>query len=383
MSLGPPGRSAPVVVTGSEFPAGLALLRAVHAGGDAPIAAVTRPDALGALSRAAHAVEVVCDPSVDPAAFVRDVGAVAVRHGAAVLPGTEPALWALAHHRDQFPGSVLVGCPPAPVVDRVLAKGALEELAAAGGLRTPPTQVLTAETAHGWQGGFPAIVKPVSSHVPRPDGTIKHGLVVSVSDGTGLAAALAAEPSGRGLVQPRLVGDQHTVDGLAWDGEVVAVAQKTGDRTWPPDAGVLSYGRIVRSDPDLERHCRTMLAAAGWSGLFNLQFLDTPTGRFLIDFNPRAWNSLAVDVEAGANMPAVWVDLLLGRPVRPAVPRVGRRFRSEIDDARSLWAAWRGGQRAAALRGLRPRRDTTHAIFSWSDPAPALHVLRRRGRYLR
>jgi predicted ATP-grasp superfamily ATP-dependent carboligase len=379
MSLHRHGRRAPVVVTGSEFPAGLALLRAVHAGGDAPIAAVTRPDALGAISRAARAVEVVRDPSDDPAAFVRDVGAVAVRHGATVLPGAEPALRALAHHRDQLPDSVVAGCPSAAVVDRVLAKDALDELAAAGGLRTPPTSVLTAASAHRWDGGFPAVVKPLSSYVPQADGTMEHGQVLSVPDGRGLASALAALPGGRGLVQPYLVGGQRTVDGLAWDGEVVAVAQKTGDRTWPRDGGVLSYGRIVRSDPDLEHSCRRMLAEACWSGLFNLQFLDAPGGRFLIDFNPRAWNSLAVQVEAGANMPAAWIDLLLGRPVRSAVPQLGRRFRSEIDDARSLWAAWRGGHRSEAVRGLRPRRHTSHAIFSWTDPAPALHVLWRRG----
>jgi predicted ATP-grasp superfamily ATP-dependent carboligase len=372
-------RRVPVVVTGSEFPAGLALLRAVHAGGDAAIAAVTRPKALGAVSRAAHAVEVVHDPSADPAAFVRDVGAVAVRYGAAVLPGTEPALRALAHHRDLLLGSVVTGCPSAAVVDRVLAKATLEEFAAAGGLRTPPTQVLSAERADRWDGGFPAVVKPLSSHVSQSDGTMERGLVRSVPNGLGLAAALAALPGGCGLVQPYLIGDQRTVDGLAWDGEVVAVLQKTGDRTWPRDCGVLSYGRIVRSDPELERCCRELLANARWSGLFNLQFLDTPGGRFLIDFNPRAWNSLAVGVEAGANMPAAWVDLLLGRPVRPAVPSLGRRFRSEIDDARSLWAAWRGGQRSAAVRGLRPRRRTSHAVFSWTDPAPALRVLWQRG----
>jgi predicted ATP-grasp superfamily ATP-dependent carboligase len=379
LSLQSHGERAPVVVTGSEFAAGLALLRAVRAGGDAPIAAVTRSDALGAISRAAHAVEVVHDPSGDPAAFARDIGAVAVRYGAPVLPGTEPALRALAHHRDELPGSVVTGCPPAAIVDRVLAKNALDDLAAAGGLRTPPTRVLTAETADRWDGGFPAVVKPISSHVPQSDGTLKHGPVSRVPDAAGLAAALAALPGGRGLVQPYLVGDQRTVDGLAWDGEVVAVAQKTGDRTWPPDCGVLSYGRIVASDAELERCCRKMLADARWSGLFNLQFLDAPGGRFLIDFNPRAWNSLAVQVEAGANMPAAWVDLLLGRPMRPAAPRLGRRFRSEIDDTRSLWAAWRGGQRSAAVRGLRPRRHTSHAIFSWTDPAPSLHVLWRRG----
>jgi predicted ATP-grasp superfamily ATP-dependent carboligase len=214
--------------------------------------------------------------------------------------------------------------------------------------------------------------------MPQTDGTMVQDQVVSVADREALASALATLSGGRGLVQPYLVGDQRTVDGLAWDGEVVAIAQKTGDRTWPRDCGVLSYGRIVPPDPELERRCRKMLALAGWSGLFNLQFLDAPGGRFLIDFNPRAWNSLAVQVEAGANMPAAWVDLLLGRPVRPAIPRLGRRFRSEIEDARSLWAAWCSGQRSEAVRGLRPRPGTSHAVFSWADPAPALCVLLRR-----
>ena len=369
----------PVVVTGSEFPSGLALLRAVQAGGYAPIAAVTRPHALGARSRAAHAVEVVPDPVSDPIAFVRDVGTIAERHGAPVLPGTEPAVRAFAHHHDQLPGSVVVGCPSAAIVDRVLDKGALEGLAIAGGLRTPPTRMLTAEDADRWDGGFPAVVKPISSYVVHADGTMQQATVLSVPDRSRLASVLAALPGGRGLVQPYLVGHLRTVDGLAWDGEVVGIAQRTGDRIWPRDCGAVSYARLVESDPELERCCRRMLADASWSGLFNLQFLEAPGGPFLIDFNPRAWSALAVQVEAGANVPAAWVDLLLGRPVRQVVPRIGRRFRSELDDVRSLQGAWRDGQRSTALSGLLPRPRTSHAIFSWADPAPAMHVLWRRG----
>jgi predicted ATP-grasp superfamily ATP-dependent carboligase len=379
MRLNPRDRGEPVVVTGSEYPAGLALLRAVRSGGDAPIAAVTDPHALGALSRAAQAVEVVPDPVGDPVAFVRDVGAIAERHGATVLPGTEPALRAFAHHRDQLPDSIVVGCPSDVIVDRVLDKGALGGLAAAGDLRTPPTRLLTAENAEDWDGGYPAVVKPVSSYVPQANGSMKQARVLSVPDRSRLTSVLAALPSGRGLVQPYLAGYMRTVDGLVWAGEVIGVAQRTGDRIWPRDCGAVSYGRIVTSDPELERRCRKMLADSCWSGLFNLQFLEGPGGPHLIDFNPRAWLSLAVQVEAGANMPAAWLDLLLGRPVRPLVPRIGRRFRSEIDDARSLLGTWRDGQRSAALSGLLPRRRTSHALFSWKDPAPALHVLRRLG----
>jgi predicted ATP-grasp superfamily ATP-dependent carboligase len=378
---------ARVLVTGGEFPAGLALLRAVRAGGDEPIAVIDAPYALARSSRAAHAVERAPSASSDPDGFLTAIGRVAERHrAAAVLPGTEPSLRVLAGNADRFSQALLIGCPAPAIVERVLSKASLREIAAAGGIRTPPTRELAAGQAEAWDHGFPAVVKPISSHVPLRDSCMARGVVRSVGDGAELAAALEALPGRRGLVQPYLTGGQRTVDGLAWEGNVVAIAQKVGDRTWPRDCGVLSHGRIVASDPELDARCRAMMAECGWSGLFNLQFLDTPQGRFVIDFNPRAWNSLAVQIEAGANMPAAWVDLLLGRPVRPAVPHHSRWFRSEIDDALSLRAAWRAGMRKEAVRGMLPRRHTSHAIWSWRDPWPAFRVLRqggRRGRGLR
>ena len=79
---------------------------------------------------------------------------------------------------------------------------------------------------------------------------------------------------------------------------------------------------------------------------------------------------------AGANLPAIWVGTLLGRRPRMDPYRVGVRFRSE-DDVRSLTHLFRSGARRAALEGLLPQRDTTHAIASISDPRPGLAYLRR------
>ena len=52
------------------------------------------------------------------------------------------------------------------------------------------------------------------------------------------------------------------------------------------------------------------------------------------------------------------------------------KFRSERD-VRSLTQLFRSGARRAALAGLMPQRDTTHAIASLSDPRPGLRALRR------
>ena len=80
---------------------------------------------------------------------------------------------------------------------------------------------------------------------------------------------------------------------------------------------------------------------------------------------------------AGADLPAVWLDLLCGRPPRPARARPGVRFRAEEDDLRTLKALAAGGRSGAALRGLLPRRGSAHALFARSDPGPLVYGMAR------
>jgi CelD/BcsL family acetyltransferase involved in cellulose biosynthesis len=70
------------------------------------------------------------------------------------------------------------------------------------------------------------------------------------------------------------------------------------------------------------------------------------------------------------NLPAVWVDLLLGRSVGPLSYRPGVGYRVEEDDVRALMAMFGRGRRGEALRGLLPRPRTSHAVFSVADPRP-------------
>jgi hypothetical protein len=105
----------------------------------------------------------------------------------------------------------------------------------------------------------------------------------------------------------------------------------------------------------------------------------------LIDLNPRIYGSLALAVAAKLNLPEIWVNLLLGR--RPDVGgyRIGTRFRHEEKDARALalMLADGGEARWCALRGLVPRRGTTHAVFSLRDPMPVLTSAAKLARWFR
>ena len=363
-----------MIATGGEWPAGLALLRGLRWGGYRPIAALVDDDALARRSRAPVAKLSVPDAEIDPEAHALALARLAdeTRAGA-VLPGVEASMRAVSDHRDAFGGAVVLGVPEPETVRRALDKLELEGLADRAGLDLPPTRVITGPDEYA--GPFPAIVKPPTSLVTDADGNRHQLRVARAEDPGALRAVLARMPGDTAVVQPYLPAPLRTVNGVAWRGEVVCAVHKRSDRTYPPDAGVFAYGRTVEPDPALERGCARLLAELEWSGLFNLQFLETASGEhLLIDLNPRAYHSLALAIGAGANLPAVWCDLLLGRPVRPVRPRIGVRFRAEEEDLRTLRASARRGERAQVARALLPRPRTVHALFHARDPAPVLHL---------
>lgn len=367
-----------VVVTGAEHQGGLAAIRALRAASFEPWAATSASLAYGALSRASAGTIDVPDPRTDPSGFATALAEAAETLGAAVvLPGAEADLLALGEHRGLFAPGVAVGLPETEAVLAATDKVDLGRRARAAGFDSPPTVVLYAGEAVPDEVGAwrEAVVKPISSE-QRGDGGLLRFEAVRVASGAELQAALTALPGRCGLVQPFLAGRLRTVNGVAWRGEVAVTVHKVAERTWPVDCGIVCYARTVDVDPLVDRAARRLIADLGWSGLFNLQMIDVAGRQYLIDLNPRLYHSLALATRAGVNLPAMWVDLVLGRRPGRMTYRSGVRFRSE-EDARCLLALARGGQPAVALRGLVPRPRTAHAVVSVRDPVPTLAVLRR------
>jgi predicted ATP-grasp superfamily ATP-dependent carboligase len=355
---------------------GLAALRALSAAGHEPLVAVTSKRAHGAHSRAASGVVAVPDSRIDPRGFAEAVAIAARREKArVVLPGTEGALLAVSAHADLFGGDIRVGaCSPAVTAAATDKVATLAE-AAEVGIDVLSAQVLGLEGPSDAQGlPYPVIVKPLRSELPV-HGELRRFEARRVDDHDELTLALAALPDGAGIVQEYVEGRLRTVNGVAWEGEVVAEIHKVGLRTWPAGCGPVSYAETVSPDPALGEPARALIDRLGWSGIFNLQFIEADDGCFLIDVNPRLYTSLGLAVAAGMNLPAIWVELLMGR--RPEVPdyEVGVRFRTE-DDLRSLVHQFKSGARLEALAGLLPQRHTAHGIVSLSDPRPGLAYVR-------
>ena len=362
-------------------------MRALHAAGyEVWLAINSGQQTYAQRSRAAAGTVQVTSPGVSAERHAHEMAHAAARlKVAAVLPGTEASLASLTGRQDLFSPGVGVAVTPPEVLRRATDKALLGELAQRVGLQTP--EAIQLEGGEGddlVEVPFPAIVKPVSTVGGGGSLIQRRRQTALVRTPVELRRALAAAPGVSCLVQPYVPGTLAAICGVAWEGELICSEHQRSPRIWPPSHGVSSYATTVPPDPARDAAVAELVRAIGWSGVFGVQFLLQGERAQVIDFNPRLYGSLALAVAAGLNLPAIWADLVLGRPIsKPGSYRVGVRYRVEEDDPRALLAAFRRGERVAALQGLVPRRHTAHAVFSWRDPRPSLLTLAKLGRGLR
>jgi predicted ATP-grasp superfamily ATP-dependent carboligase len=372
-----------VLVTGSEHPAGLAAVRALDRAGFETWAAVQSRQALGARSRAAAGLVDVPDPRTQPGEFVQALAQAAEQIGAAaVLPGTEAALLAVAGRADAFPDGVVLGSTSEAAVRRATDKTALALLSLRAGFDVPPTRLLDADGAlPSGDVTFPAIVKPLRSELFE-SGRLRRFEASRVDTRAALQQALAALPDGVGLVQPYIEGRLISVNGVAFEGKLHAANQHVVHRVWPDRCGQAVYAETIPMTAQRHDTTAAFMEALGWSGVFNLQLIEHDGRDHVIDLNPRFYVSLTLAVAAGLNLPAIWASLLLGLPFEDQGYRAGVRFRQEKGDPRAILSELKRGQRGAA-RDILPRRGTVHALFSIRDPRPGLSIVADAARALR
>jgi hypothetical protein len=159
-----------------------------------------------------------------------------------------------------------------------------------------------------------------------------------------------------------------------YQGRLVAAMRTRYVRLWPQPCGTVATAETLPPDPALEERVVELLA--GYDGPFHLDFV----GPYLLDVNPRIHATLPLAIRGGANIVAMYCDLLCGRPVSDVRVAAGLRFRWVEGDLRSLlWGVRRGRLDVGeALAALAPRHGTVHSFASYSDPGPSV----ARARYL-
>jgi predicted ATP-grasp superfamily ATP-dependent carboligase len=363
------------LITDAQERSVLAACRSLHRGGYVVDVAASDHPAVAHWSRACAERLTVTDPKTDPARFVEELAELADRGGHDVLiPGSDAALLAISKGRDRFEGLVRVGLPGERAVERTLSKVALLDAASAAGLPAPETVVCSEDgqaVAAARRFGYPIVLKPHQSIFEHGAGLRQRG--TSVVGHEGALERLLPEHGRPCLVQRRQSGTVLSFAGVITDGDLLARAVSRYARTWPPDAGNVSFSETVPPPPGLSDRVRELLIALGWEGIFELELLEGPDGRTsTIDLNPRVYGSLALAGEAGSPLALIWCEWLRGRSPAATTAEAGYRYRWDDAELRGLWWLLRRGRFRAAISVIRPRPRTVRAHLWASDPLPFL-----------
>lgn len=318
-------------------------------------------------------------PAGDTGPFASAVADLSSSHGYEIAFGVGDAeALALSKHRAHI--GCELGYPGHDVVEAVFDKVAAAYLAESVGLRVPqrldpddpaiPFPVVVKERSHGPDTATPSSMRVFASWARN-------------RDELGAAVREIEARDGEVVVEECVDGLLEAIFLYAHDGRVWACGRSIADRVYPKGAGASTRSVSVPLDPILMAQVEDLVGRVGWSGVAQLQFLrrsgDAP--RF-IDFNGRFYGSLALAVEAGIDLPVLWVDAIAGKlPATWSVAPPGVRYHWLEGDLRRAWAEppgkrWR--EVAVALMWSFRRR---HSIWRADDPAPALRhiaVLVRR-----
>ena len=363
-----------VLITDGEERSVLAACRGLaQAGYNVSATATVRPAATH-WSRACAARFRLPDPRRDRAAFVEGLERVLSNDSyAVVLPGNDASLLAISEQRERLAGLTLLGLPAVEDVRRSVDKVLLLEQAETAGLPAPRSVVCSSEAdgrAAAAELGYPVAVKPARSFIESSEGLRQRTASIVESEE---ALARAAPDVGVPFIVQEYEARPDLVScaGVMADGRLLAFVVVRYSRTWPPGVGSASFAETVTPPIGLRDKVTELVRGLGWQGIFELELFGRGERDFAaIDFNSRVFGWLTLAIGAGANLPAVWCDWLLGRDPSPVTARPGVRYRWDEGEVRHLlWQLRRGRVRAAATVAL-PRKSVVHSHFRLADPAP-------------
>jgi predicted ATP-grasp superfamily ATP-dependent carboligase len=301
-------------------------------------------------------------PEAGDGGFAAEIGRQAVEHGPLVVyPGSESAIEALVTAAPSLPAEAVLPYARLDALRIIRDKHLLPGLGADVGLRAPRTlaHATAAELAHS------RLPEELVVKSPLPGGAVEVTQVFGSR--RELVALLGGLPADEPvLVQEQIAGPVISLElVIGPDGTVLGRFQQLFLRTWPPAAGGCALSMSVPVDPRLLERVKALLEDVGYTGLIQIQVIDTGTEMVLIDMNPRFYGPLPLSQACGLNLPAIWHASVVSHPDPSAEAyRLGVSYRRLEADV----AAARSGQPGRLLY-VAPR-PCASGMWASDDPLP-------------
>jgi hypothetical protein len=258
----------------------------------------------------------IVPPEKDYAAALSELAAVldsqpAEQTARVLLPLDDASLW-LCNRVQPASRWILAGAS-GPCAELAIDKRRQIQAATAAGFRVPPTSfAATGDQLVDFIGAYPVILRPACA-VMVCEGHLRKGRNWICSDEAELRRVQAAW-NGRELlmIQPFLEGTGEGIFGLATDHGVVAWSAHRRLRMMNPH-GSGSSACISQQVPDqLKGPIADFVKSCDWRGMFMIELLRTENGGlWFIEFNGRAWGSMALSRQQSLQYPAWTVKLAL------------------------------------------------------------------------
>lgn len=239
----------------------------------------------------------------------------------ALMPLDDQALWLCgrAHVRGQ---SLLVG-PKGGGLDLALDKRMQVELAQGAGFSVPAyKRVDRPEGISKEEIKFPVVFKPALA-AAEDAGVLLRGRSWICADWAELKSAIS-QWGGRGpmLLQQFVQGVGEGIFGLATPRGVLGWSGHRRVRMMNPQgSGASACTAVPHIDEKSRAGAERFLNACGWQGLFMLEMLRDDSGKlWFIEFNGRAWGSMALARRLGFEYPAWAVQLALNSDASLQIP---------------------------------------------------------------
>lgn len=122
------------------------------------------------------------------------------------------------------------------------------------------------------------------------------------------------------IVMPYLNGPEHSLDCLAFKGELLAAVPRSKSQ-----GGI---DEIIEDRPDLIEQAAALTRLLLLDGLFNVQFLESETGKsYLLEINARMAGGVYMGIFAGVLLPYWAIRMSMGTASTTDIPRVRQRVR--------------------------------------------------------
>jgi predicted ATP-grasp superfamily ATP-dependent carboligase len=239
--------------------------------------------------------------------------------GHILLAASDAMAWMISHYKTELSKAFTIYIPDAPIIDTILDKQKLSLACTAAGIPTLPTWFpADAGTASALSESlpYPILIKP-RRHVFRVKND-KGFVVETLADLRARFAAIARREHERTieaetyaqpmpLLQrfvPGAVENIISVSGFidrTFTRTALRASRKILQRSRPVGIG-LAFESIPVA-PALAETATALCKHLGYFGIFEIEFIQFENQWCVIDFNPRFFHQMALDMQSGAPLP--------------------------------------------------------------------------------